>query len=509
MGVRLLSKREKRILRKNLFRSVSPPQSVFFLSGAQEFHHAFEPLFVRHALDQAEPFSVNGIIVHLDAFVQVVAFMQAVVKPADVFGESLLDGEVADPRVMRHEPVVSEFMRHHIFHAFLRQSVERIDVETLGSLLLLFRDLASEEIARHDLFHLGKIFEQSLFRHDTGLAARLLMERLLVDQEKVNRVIRGKTQVVFELIAHGKKNPARLVFIGYRTLCAFRTDDAPVGQSFSVRGNLAGETARLLQALRTGEEGVVRRKRPGGGTLPADRALRQLRLIAFLRTENFVSRGHITSADPSGADGTARQGAFRIFFRAGTGTEIFVSRLVITLPLPDRPGALIALQSFRRRQEKREKKKPDQKTEASSGKKYGFYLPHLRDSLLQSRRNGVTVLYNEKDRIASAFVPVGAWFFGGLSGMSKTVSGSFEIRNSCGLHARPASLFVQAAVTYESEISVRNETTGDKVDGKSVMGLLMLAAPRGTRLTITASGNDAERALEALGALILKGFDEE
>ncbi len=93
--------------------------------------------------------------------------------------------------------------------------------------------------------------------------------------------------------------------------------------------------------------------------------------------------------------------------------------------------------------------------------------------------------------------------------MSKMVSGSFEIRNSCGLHARPASLFVQAAVTYESEISVRNETTGDKVDGKSVMGLLMLAAPRGTRLTITASGNDAERALEALGALILKGFDEE
>lgn len=93
--------------------------------------------------------------------------------------------------------------------------------------------------------------------------------------------------------------------------------------------------------------------------------------------------------------------------------------------------------------------------------------------------------------------------------MSKTVSASFEIRNSCGLHARPASLFVQEASVYDAEISVQNETTGEKADGKSLMGLLMLAAPCGTRLKITASGSDADRALEALGALIMKGFDEE
>lgn len=93
--------------------------------------------------------------------------------------------------------------------------------------------------------------------------------------------------------------------------------------------------------------------------------------------------------------------------------------------------------------------------------------------------------------------------------MGKTVSGSFEIRNSCGLHARPASLFVQEASVYDAEISVQNETTGDKADGKSLMGLLMLAAPCGTRLTITARGADADRALESLGALIMKGFDEE
>ena len=56
---------------------------------------------------------------------------------------------------------------------------------------------------------------------------------------------------------------------------------------------------------------------------------------------------------------------------------------------------------------------------------------------------------------------------------------------------------------------MQNETTGEKADGKSLMGLLMLAAPCGTRLKITASGSDADRALEALGALIMKGFDEE
>lgn len=93
--------------------------------------------------------------------------------------------------------------------------------------------------------------------------------------------------------------------------------------------------------------------------------------------------------------------------------------------------------------------------------------------------------------------------------MSKTVSGSFEIKNSRGLHARPASLFVQEASGYDADISVQNETTGDKVDGKSLMGLLMLAAPRGTKLKIVASGSDADRALHALGGLIMKGFDEE
>ena len=93
--------------------------------------------------------------------------------------------------------------------------------------------------------------------------------------------------------------------------------------------------------------------------------------------------------------------------------------------------------------------------------------------------------------------------------MSKTVSGSFEITNVRGLHARPASLFVQEASGYDADITVQNETTGAKVDGKSLMGLLMLAAPCGTRLKIVASGPDADQALDALGGLIMKGFDED
>ncbi len=93
--------------------------------------------------------------------------------------------------------------------------------------------------------------------------------------------------------------------------------------------------------------------------------------------------------------------------------------------------------------------------------------------------------------------------------MSKTVSGSFEITNVRGLHARPASLFVQEASGYDADITVQNETTGEKVDGKSLMGLLMLAAPCGTRLKIVASGPDADQALDALGGLIMKGFDED
>ena len=91
---------------------------------------------------------------------------------------------------------------------------------------------------------------------------------------------------------------------------------------------------------------------------------------------------------------------------------------------------------------------------------------------------------------------------------SLTRTGHFVIRNEKGLHARPAALFVQAASRYSSSISVQNEETRVSADGKSVMSMLMLAAPRGARILITACGEDAEDALRKLGDLVDRGFDE-
>lgn len=69
-----------------------------------------------------------------------------------------------------------------------------------------------------------------------------------------------------------------------------------------------------------------------------------------------------------------------------------------------------------------------------------------------------------------------------------------------GLHARPAALFVQAAVRFKSRITVKK---GRKiVDGKSIMGLLMLAAHQGSRIAIVAEGVDAQEALDRLSALV-------
>ena len=88
-------------------------------------------------------------------------------------------------------------------------------------------------------------------------------------------------------------------------------------------------------------------------------------------------------------------------------------------------------------------------------------------------------------------------------------SATFEIVNERGFHARPASLFVQNALNYASDIKVKNLESGITADGKSLMSLLMLAAPKGTRLEVSAAGNDAENALESLGRMITGGFDEE
>ncbi len=71
-----------------------------------------------------------------------------------------------------------------------------------------------------------------------------------------------------------------------------------------------------------------------------------------------------------------------------------------------------------------------------------------------------------------------------------------KIKNPQGLHARPASIFVRIANKFESDISVRKG--GENVNGKSIMGLLMLAANQGSIVEIEISGPDAERMMEEI-----------
>ena len=81
------------------------------------------------------------------------------------------------------------------------------------------------------------------------------------------------------------------------------------------------------------------------------------------------------------------------------------------------------------------------------------------------------------------------------------------IINKLGLHARAAARFVETAAAYESEIRIK---CGDKsVDGKSIMGLMMLAAAKGANVELVVHGRDEERALLALVRLIESRFEEE
>lgn len=81
------------------------------------------------------------------------------------------------------------------------------------------------------------------------------------------------------------------------------------------------------------------------------------------------------------------------------------------------------------------------------------------------------------------------------------------ILNKLGLHARPAAMFVRVANKHRAEIWV--EKDGEQVNGKSIMGLMMLAAGQGSRLLITAEGADAQGALQELQDLVERRFDEE
>ena len=97
--------------------------------------------------------------------------------------------------------------------------------------------------------------------------------------------------------------------------------------------------------------------------------------------------------------------------------------------------------------------------------------------------------------------------FGGTApDSSKNVSKLFPIQNELGLHARAAAQFVKIASRFSAEIQVKKDSR--EVNGKSIMGILMLAAAKGSQIQITISGEDAPEALLALQNLIENKFGE-
>lgn len=87
------------------------------------------------------------------------------------------------------------------------------------------------------------------------------------------------------------------------------------------------------------------------------------------------------------------------------------------------------------------------------------------------------------------------------------VTKEFHVANKLGIHARPAALFVKVANRYRCDIFV--EKDGERVNGKSIMGLMMLAAGPGSKIAVCAEGHDAPAALTEIEALIRRKFDED
>ena len=93
------------------------------------------------------------------------------------------------------------------------------------------------------------------------------------------------------------------------------------------------------------------------------------------------------------------------------------------------------------------------------------------------------------------------------AGPGQKIEKEITIINRLGLHARPAAMFVRIASRYRSEVWVEKE--GEQINGKSIMGLMMLAAGQGSKLTIRCEGADADKVMEELEELIQKKFNED
>ena len=86
-------------------------------------------------------------------------------------------------------------------------------------------------------------------------------------------------------------------------------------------------------------------------------------------------------------------------------------------------------------------------------------------------------------------------------------SRDIEIINKLGMHARAAAKFVKLATSFDSKIDIQKDSR--RVNAKSIMGVMMLAASKGSTITIHADGSDAEKSLDALEQLINNRFDED
>ena len=86
------------------------------------------------------------------------------------------------------------------------------------------------------------------------------------------------------------------------------------------------------------------------------------------------------------------------------------------------------------------------------------------------------------------------------------VKKDFTILNKLGIHARPAAQFVKIANRFQADVYV--ERDGEEIDGKSIMGVMMLAAGHGSIITVTADGTDELAAIAAIGDLIERKFEE-
>lgn len=93
------------------------------------------------------------------------------------------------------------------------------------------------------------------------------------------------------------------------------------------------------------------------------------------------------------------------------------------------------------------------------------------------------------------------------SGGDQRITREIVILNRYGLHARPAALFVKTSNRYKCEVWV--EKDGEEVNGKSIMGLMMLAAGNGSKLKVSATGPDAEKFLTEVEELVAKRFHED